>query len=178
MHTTNGSGQRYTDAQRMELRSHVSLAGEVIAKVWPMTSVIARNPLQGLEHLRFEEAVERGEQLFGGSGTLSQDAFQDAFRRGRIQAQHLEEALRALATDQEVPFGDRQVSHLDVLRAVMVAGGRDDGRGARDAMVARLSAEDPVTVARVTEQVRRMLPGQAGDTAAPGSQDGFAEWPS
>ena len=86
MHTTNGSGQRYTDAQRMELRSYVSLAGEVIAKVWPMTSVIARNPLQGLEHLRFEEAVERGEQLFGGSGTLSQDAFQDAFRRGRIQA--------------------------------------------------------------------------------------------
>ena len=123
MHTTNGSGQRYTDAQRMELRSYVSLAGEVIAKVWPMTSVIARNPLQGLEHLRFEEAVERGEQLFGGSGTLSQDAFQDAFRRGRIQAQHLEEALRALATDQEVAFGDRQVSHLDVLRAVMVAGG-------------------------------------------------------
>ncbi len=178
MHTTNGSGQRYTDAQRMELRSYVSLAGEVIAKVWPMTSVIARNPLQGLEHLRFGEAVERGEQLFGGSGTLSQDAFQDAFRRGRIQAQHLEEALRALATDQEVTFGDRQVSHLDVLRAVMVAGGRDVGRGAREPMVARLFAEDPVTVARVTEQVRRILPSQAGDTAAHDSQDGFEEWPS
>src|SRR5690606_30100394 len=112
-----------TDAQRMELRTYVSLAGDVIAKVWPMTSVIARNPLQGLEDLSFEDAVQRGEQLFGGSGTLSSDAYREAFRIGRIQARHLEAVLTPLATDQQITFGGQVCSHRDVLRAVMVGRG-------------------------------------------------------
>lgn len=47
----------YTDAQRMELRSHVNLAGEVVARLWPMRTFISRNPLQGFEDLPFEAGV-------------------------------------------------------------------------------------------------------------------------
>lgn len=177
MHRTNVSDQRYRDAQRMELRSYVSLAGDVIAKVWPMTSVIARNPLQGLEHLRFEYAVERGEELFGGSGTLAQEAFREAFRRGRIQAPHLEEALRLQASDQEITFGDRHVSHLDVLRAVMVAGGRNIEGSGTAAKAAPSSSGDSVTVAHLTEWLRRILPGEAQQTDRAGLPYASQEWP-
>ena len=51
----------YTDTQRMELRSYVNLAGEVVARLWPMRTFISRNPLQGLEQFSFGEAVRRGE---------------------------------------------------------------------------------------------------------------------
>ncbi|HMV55580.1 MAG TPA: DUF2309 domain-containing protein [Nitrospira sp.] len=178
MHTTNGSDQRHRDAQRMELRSYVSLAGETIAKVWPMTSVIARNPLQGFEHLRFDEAVERAEQLFGGSGTLSGEAFREAFRRGRIQEKHFEEALRGQAGDRQITFGDRQVTHLDVLRAIMVAVGRDHDRVGTAATAPPTPTGDSVTVPHLAAWLGRMLPRETLETErAAGLQYIPGEWP-
>ena len=58
----------FTDAERMELRSHVELAGEAIAPYWPMRTFIHHNPLHGLEDLPFDQAVKRGVQLLGGKG--------------------------------------------------------------------------------------------------------------
>ncbi len=177
MHTTNGSQQRYRDAERMELRSYVSLAGDVIAKVWPMTSVIARNPLQGFEHLRFEDAVERGEQLFGGSGTLSQEVFREAFQRGRIHAQQLDEALKAHSSDQQIRFGDRQVAHVDILRAIMVTGACDIEQGGTAATAGPSSPADSVSVAHLTEWLRRTLRDDVQDTGRAGLSDLSEEWP-
>ena len=122
MRATDGMATIYTDTERMELRSHVNLAGEVIAKMWPMRTVIARNPLQGLEHLSFEEAVRRGEQLFGGQRSLPHDAFREAFQTGRIRARHVDAVLKPLASEKQIMFGDRRLSRLDVLRATMVHG--------------------------------------------------------
>ena len=34
----------FTDAERMELRSHVELAGEAISSYWPMRTFIHHNP--------------------------------------------------------------------------------------------------------------------------------------
>lgn len=113
---------QYTDSQRMELRSTVNLAGEVVARLWPMRTFISRNPLQGLEHLDFDEAVDRGERLFGGSGYLSSDLHREAFRNGRIHSRHLEEVLQPLSSDQHLHFGDRRIHHLDVLTAAMAQG--------------------------------------------------------
>ncbi len=112
----------YTDAQRMELRSHVNLAGEVVAKLWPMRTFISRNPLQGLEHLKFEEAVRRGEQLFGGRGYLPLNLYREEFLRGRIRSLDVDEVLRPLASDKHIQFGDRRLSHLDVLRTALIHG--------------------------------------------------------
>ena len=53
----------FTDAERMELRSHVELAGEAISSYWPMRKFIHHNPLHGLEYLPFGQAVKSGEQL-------------------------------------------------------------------------------------------------------------------
>ncbi len=96
----------YTDAQRMELRSYVNLAGEIVAKLWPMRTFISRNPLQGLEHLKFEEAVRRGEQLFGGRGYLSLNLYREEFLRGRIRSLDVDEVLQPLASDKHIQFGD------------------------------------------------------------------------
>ena len=76
--------QTFTDVQRMELRSYVQLAGEVIAQYWPMRTFIYHNPLHGLEGLHFDEAVKRGTQLFGGRGYLSNEVFRNYFKSGRI----------------------------------------------------------------------------------------------
>ena len=67
--------QRFTDAQRMELRSYVELAGEVISQYWPMRTFIHHNPLHGLESLPFNQAVQRGALLFGGREYLDNETF-------------------------------------------------------------------------------------------------------
>ncbi len=122
MNAMKNRAEFYTDAQRMELRSYVNLAGEVVAKLWPMRAFISRNPLQGLEHLKFEEAVRRGEQLFGGRGSLPLELYREELSRGRIRPVDVDEVLRPLASDKHVQFGDRRLSHLDVLRTALIHG--------------------------------------------------------
>jgi uncharacterized protein YbcC (UPF0753/DUF2309 family) len=122
MNAMKDMAEFYTDAQRMELRSYVNLAGEVVAKLWPMRTFISRNPLQGLEHLKFEEAVRRGEQLFGGRGYLPLDLYREEFLRGRIRPLDVDEVLRPLASDTHLQFGDRRLSHLDMLRTALIHG--------------------------------------------------------
>jgi uncharacterized protein len=119
----------YTDSQRMELRSFVSLAGEVVAPLWPMRTFISRNPLQGLEDLNFEEAVRRGEHLFSGRGYLSREYYRQAFLKGRIHPGFLDEVLAPLASESFIRLGDRRVSQLEVLRATMVHGLRQPEPG-------------------------------------------------
>jgi uncharacterized protein YbcC (UPF0753/DUF2309 family) len=114
--------QRFTDAQRMELRSYVQLAGEVIAQYWPMRTFIHHNPLHGLESLSFEQAVKRGAQLFGGRGYLSNDTFRGYLQQGRIRAGDIRAALAPLAADKAIMFGERLTTHLDVLTASMSQG--------------------------------------------------------
>jgi len=110
----------YTDTDRMELRSYVNLAGEVVARLWPMRTFISRNPLQGLEHLPFSEAVQRGTELFGGPGYLAPHLYREAHRAGRISDDAIDQVLTPLATDDSVRVGRRTLSHRDILRAALV----------------------------------------------------------
>ncbi|MDH3505294.1 MAG: DUF2309 domain-containing protein, partial [Nitrospirota bacterium] len=57
---------QYSEAQRMEVRSLVNLAGEVIAYYWPMRTFIHHNILHGLEYFDFEVAVNEGQRFLGG----------------------------------------------------------------------------------------------------------------
>src|SRR6476620_7058704 len=114
--------QRFTDAQRMELRSYVQLAGEVISQYWPMRTFIHHNPLHGLESLPFDQAVQRGALLFGGREYLDNETFRRYVTSGRIRTEDLQAALEPLAVDKAVDFAGRVMSHLDVLCASMIHG--------------------------------------------------------
>jgi uncharacterized protein YbcC (UPF0753/DUF2309 family) len=119
---TQPAFDRFTDTQRMELRSYVQLAGEVIAQYWPMRTFIHHNPLHGVESSPFEQAVQHGRQLFGGRGYLGNDEYRQYFHGGRIKEQDVRGALATLAGDTHITFAGRRLSHLDVLTASMIHG--------------------------------------------------------
>ena len=114
--------QRFTDAQRMELRSYVELASEVISPYWPMRTFIHHNPLHGLESLPFDQAVKRGAFLFGGREYLDNDTFRRFLTSGRIAVEDLRAAVKSHAVDKEVAFAGRVLSHFEVLCASMIHG--------------------------------------------------------
>lgn len=50
--------------RRLSIRSSIHVAAEPIPYFWPMRTFIHHNPLHGLEHLAFEEALKLGAELF------------------------------------------------------------------------------------------------------------------
>ena len=128
--------ERFSDAQRMELRSYVELAGEVIAQYWPMRTFIHHNPLHGLESSPFEQAVQSGRLLFGGRGYLSNEEYRRHLESGRIDAQDVRKALEPLALDKHITFAGRSLTHLDVLVASMIHGvGEESGAAGPESAV-------------------------------------------
>ena len=110
------------EAKRMELRSHVQLAGEIVSPYWPMRTFIHHNPLHGLEDLPFGQAVKRAERLLGGQGYLSNHLYRRYCEEGRIQTGDLLEVLRPISTEKRVRFAGRDLSHLELLRLSMMHG--------------------------------------------------------
>ncbi len=49
----------------IDLKNLIAKAAEIIAPVWPMQTMIARNPLQGIESLNFEDAIAMGDAFLG-----------------------------------------------------------------------------------------------------------------
>ncbi|WP_119166066.1 DUF2309 domain-containing protein [Algihabitans albus] len=66
-------------------------AAATITPYWPLQSFIAANPIQGLERLSFEEAVELGTDLFGGRGYPNAVSVRRALSDGRIDRDVLQE---------------------------------------------------------------------------------------
>lgn len=112
----------YSETERLRLRGLVRLAGEIISNYWPMRNFVTRNPLHGLEHLPFEEAVKQGEQILGAKGYLSGGIYREYLRSGRILPEQIDAALRPLACDQSLVVGGEQVTRFAVLRACMLTG--------------------------------------------------------
>ena len=108
---------QYSEAQRMEVRSLVNLAGEVIAYYWPMRTFIHHNILHGLEYCDFEEAVKQGRRFLGGRPYLPNERFRDYFQTGRIRVEDVEAALKPLIQNKTVMIGNKRITHLEVLRA-------------------------------------------------------------
>jgi hypothetical protein len=112
----------HTTYGRTQLRELVQRSSEIIAYFWPMCNFVHHNPLHGLEHLHFEEAVRRGHQLLGGKGYLSCEVYRDYARSGRILPHHISAVLKLLAQDKRVTLGKREVTHLEVLQAHLLHG--------------------------------------------------------
>ena len=59
-----------TDADCQRVLAAIALASEAVAPFYPMRTFIHHNPLHGLEHLPFDEAIRKGRKLTGGNGYL------------------------------------------------------------------------------------------------------------
>jgi len=113
------------DAQRMEIRSLVKLASEPISHFWPMQTFIHHNPLHGLEHLPFGNAIEQGRKFLGGKGYLSNQEYRNYYHQGRISLDAIHEALKDQAQNQLIAIGNRKISHLEALRTILIHGTGD-----------------------------------------------------
>lgn len=151
--------QQYTDVQRMELRSHVNLAGEVVARLWPMRTFISRNPLQGFEHLPFEDGVKEGERLFGAKGFLPLDYYRKSFEEGRIGLGAVQQALQGVVTGKHAVLGEHRLSHEDVLTAVMVQGIRLEPATGSSPQAILPSGVTPA-VDHIVRWLQGLLPGE------------------
>jgi len=78
-----------TLGMKAEIRSLIFVASEPVPLFWPMRTFIHHNPLQGLEKLKFEDAITEGERLFHGKGFLHRNAYQTYYQEGKISHQSL-----------------------------------------------------------------------------------------
>ena len=111
-----------SESQRIELRSLVNLSCEPISHFWPMKTFIHHNPLHGLEHLTFEKAIKEGQRFLKGSGYLSNSENRKYFQQGRISEDSINEALKDVSQNATISIGDRELSHLEVLSAILIHG--------------------------------------------------------
>ena len=106
----------------MEIRSLVKLASEPISHYWPMQTFIHHNPLHGLEHLPFGDAIKQGTRFLGGRGYLPNTEYRNYHRQGRITLDSIDEALKNQARNEVISIGDRKISHLEALRTMLISG--------------------------------------------------------
>jgi uncharacterized protein len=133
------------EARRMELRGIVRLAGEVIARYWPMRTFVHHNPFHSLEYLPFDETVRRGRKFLGGHGYLSGETYREYLRSGRILRRHVDEALQSITREESVIVGPCRIAHREVLQACLTHGLCATADEPIDALLDRGSPEELMT---------------------------------
>ncbi len=89
---------------RLKIRAMVHVAGEAIPYFWPMRTFIHHNPLYGLEHLSFQEAIREGRKLFHGRGYLPRAMYQRYLAEGKIDLDRLSSQIRQFLDERpEIP---------------------------------------------------------------------------
>lgn len=111
---------------REQVRKIVTEASEPIAPFWPMRTMVAQNPLHGLEYLPFDEAVRKGRDLLGGNGYLDNEEYRRFYRDGRITRESFERAFLRVGprADGQAPIqaGSRKVTAEEVWRLHLLYG--------------------------------------------------------
>ncbi len=104
--------------EREQLQQAIQKASEPIAPFWPMRTMVAQNPIHGLEYLPFDQAVQKGEHLLGGHGYLANEEYRQFYRDGRITKEDLKRAFQRVSSLQEqqnpIQLESRQISDHDV----------------------------------------------------------------
>ncbi len=103
---------------RDQVRQIVLNASEPIAPFWPMRTMVAQNPIHGLEYLPFDQAVRKGKDLLGGNGYLPNEEYRQFYRNGRITKESFERAFSRVGPrlDEQgsIEIGSRRVTAKDV----------------------------------------------------------------
>ena len=118
--------QSLSDEERAPLRDIIAQASEPIAPFWPMRTMVAQNPIHGLEYLPFDQAVRKGKHLLGGNGYLSNEEYRQFYREGRITVESLNQAFVRVGPRQEkqdfIQVGNRQITAHDVRHLHLIFG--------------------------------------------------------
>ena len=105
--------------RRLRIRAMVHVAGEPIPFFWPMRTFIHHNPLYGLEHLPFAQAVREGERLFHARGYLPRALYQQYLAQGKIDANALAQQVERFLTGEPALAGiDRHRLLMTLLTAI------------------------------------------------------------
>jgi uncharacterized protein YbcC (UPF0753/DUF2309 family) len=108
-----------TDVQRQRVLALIAVASEAVASFYPMRTFIHHNPLHGLEHLPFDEAIRKARKLTGGCGYLANEEYRGLLADRQIRLDDVREALIQLGYGRsaggEAILGNRRIDPLDVL---------------------------------------------------------------
>ena len=102
-----------TSDRHESLERMIAAAARFLPPQGPIDSFVALNPLQGFEHLPFEEAVVRAGRLYRAQPFLSEAAYREELARERIRVSDVEAVLAA-------DLGDRATAPLAGGRATLV----------------------------------------------------------
>jgi len=104
----------------------VQEASEPIAPFWPMRTMVAQNPIHGLEYLPFDQAVQVGKDLLGGSGYLPNETYRQLYREGRITTEGIQRALARVGPHEDsqdsIKVGTRMLNARDIWQWHLVFG--------------------------------------------------------
>lgn len=113
-------------ADRVSLRADVAVAAAVLSPAWPLATFVGVNPLGGLVHRRFEQALTAAGAAFGARGSLDESAFRQAYAQGRVQDHDLLTALTnrhpGVAAGDTVTLDGHPHTPLDLLRCDLLHG--------------------------------------------------------
>lgn len=160
------------------LLATVDNAADVISPVWPLTTFIACNPLQGLEGISFKEAVKNANVLFHGKGYATKKYYQDALLQGRIDQQVFNTVFDRYCADFSAPIviGKFTIDTKNVLYQYLTHSVEEE----KDLFLASSSVKDGVT-AQVNAQLIKWLTvyldeGQANIAMPHRSKGFYSSW--
>ena len=120
------SAKLLSQEERDKLRQIVLDASEPIAPFWPMRTMVAQNPIHGLEYLPFDQAVRKGKELLGGKGYLSNEEYRQFYRNGRITKESFERAFirvgPCLEKQVSIEIGSRKITPKEVWQLHLLFG--------------------------------------------------------
>jgi uncharacterized protein YbcC (UPF0753/DUF2309 family) len=115
-----------SDEGRDQLRQTTTDASETIAPFWPMRTMVAQNPIHGLEYLPFDQAVRKGKDILGGNGYLANEEYRQFYRNGRITKESFEKAFSRVGPKSDNPISievkSRKISPNDVWKLHVLFG--------------------------------------------------------
>lgn len=105
-------------AETSVLREQIEEAVEPVSQFWPMKTFVHHNPIHGLEHLPFDEAIREAKHLFGAEGYLPNHEYRDFYQSGRITERSVDRAFQHTGpkTEGSISLGSRTVTAGEVQR--------------------------------------------------------------
>ncbi|MDA7891175.1 DUF2309 domain-containing protein [Akkermansiaceae bacterium] len=92
-----------TLGEKLKVRSMIHVAAEPVPFFWPMRSFIHHNPLHGLEDLPFDEATEKGSEIFHARAFLPRSSYQAYLAENRVDQAKIDTLLEDFIEQEDLP---------------------------------------------------------------------------